>query len=360
VKTGIQEDYIDSRFRGNDNVQCMNILITGGAGFIGTNAALYFGTSKKNTITIVDNLSRVGTEHNLDYVKKNIKSSPTFIRSNVQEIKSYVSAIQKADVIIHLAGQTAVTTSLSDPKKDFTSNVEGGFLLLEAVRLHNPNAIILYSSTNKVYGDLKSHKLMKDEEKKIYINKSFPNGVNESEPLQFISPYGCSKGTIDQYMQDYARSFGLKTVVFRQSCIYGPHQLGVEDQGWIAHFSKQFLKNLPITLFGDGYQVRDLLYVTDLIQAYESAIKRIKDVSGMAFNVGGGLENSFSLIQVLSLLNKKIGSSPKIQFTQGRLGDQHYFVSDNSKAKKLLGWKPTTLFENGVDTLISWQKKNIL
>lgn len=338
----------------------MNILITGGAGFIGTNTALYFGKTKKNTLTLVDNLSRVGTEHNLAYLKKNIPSPFSFIKCNIREIKFYLPAIKKADVIIHLAGQTAVTTSLADPKRDFVSNVEGGFLLLEAVRLYNPKAIVLYSSTNKVYGNLKSHKLIKDEAKKIYLNKSFPHGVNEQEPLEFISPYGCSKGTIDQYMQDYARSFGLRTIVFRQSCIYGPHQLGIEDQGWIAHFSKQFLKNLPITLFGDGYQVRDLLYVEDLLNAYDSAIKKIDSASGMVFNIGGGMENSFSLLQVLSLLGKKIGKSPKIHFKKERLGDQKYFVSDNSKAKKILNWKPTTLFENGVDTLISWQKKNIL
>ncbi len=338
----------------------MNILITGGAGFIGTNTALYFGKTKKNTLTIVDNLSRVGTERNLAYLKKNISSPLSFIKCNVQEIKFYLPAIKKADVIIHLAGQTAVTTSLNDPKKDFISNVEGGFLLLEAVRLHNASTIVLYSSTNKVYGDLTSHRLIKDEEKKIYVNISFPHGATEQELLEFISPYGCSKGTIDQYMQDYARSFGLRTVVFRQSCIYGPHQLGVEDQGWIAHFSKQFLKNLPITLFGDGYQVRDLLYVEDLVKAYDNAMKKIDVVSGMVFNIGGGIENSFSLLQVLSLLGKKIGKSPKINFKKERLGDQKYFVSDNSRAKKILNWKPTTLFENGVDTLISWQKKNIL
>lgn len=338
----------------------MNILITGGAGFIGTNTALHFGKTKKNTITVVDNLSRVGTNRNLLFLREHIVSPFFFIKCDVQKIKSYLSAIKTADIIIHLAGQTAVTTSLADPKKDFVSNIEGGFSLLEAVRLYNPKAIVLYSSTNKVYGNLKSHKLIKDEQKTQYINKIFPRGINEQEPLEFISPYGCSKGAIDQYMQDYARSFGLKTVVFRQSCIYGPHQLGVEDQGWIAHFSKQYLKNLPITLFGDGYQVRDLLYVEDLVKAYESAIKKIDVVSGMVFNIGGGIENSFSLLQVLSLLGKKIGRSPKIHFKKERLGDQKYFVSDNGRAKKILDWQPTTLFEQGVDSLISWQQKNLI
>lgn len=338
----------------------MHILITGGAGFIGTNAALQFGKDKKNKITIVDNLSRVGTEKNLAYVKSHVSCPLTFISSDVQDTHHYVNAIKKADVILHLAGQTAVTTSLVDPLKDFSSNVQGGFLLLEAIRKYNKNAIVLYSSTNKVYGDLTSHKLVKDMKKKIYVNKSYPKGVNEKEPLEFISPYGCSKGTIDQYMQDYARSFGIRTVVFRQSCIYGPHQLGVEDQGWIAHFSKQFLKGQPITLFGDGYQVRDLLYVEDLVKAYESAIRDIDTVAGMVFNVGGGLKNSYSLLQVLTLLERKIGKKPKITLTKGRLGDQKYFVSDNSRARRILKWAPTTLFEDGVDSLISWQQKNIL
>lgn len=338
----------------------MNILITGGAGFIGTNAALQFGKIKKNSITIVDNLSRVGTEHNLKDIQKHSSAKVTFIKCNVQDTHAYMPAIKKADVIIHLAGQTAVTTSLSDPQNDFTSNITGGFALLEAIRLNNPQAIVLYSSTNKVYGDLSSHKVVKDEKRKIYINKTRSKGVDEREPLEFISPYGCSKGTIDQYMQDYYRSFGIRTVVFRQSCIYGPHQLGVEDQGWIAHFSKQFLKNLPITLFGNGYQVRDLLYVEDLIGAYTSAIQHIDKVKGMVFNVGGGTKNSFSLLQVLSLLHTKIGKSPKITLTKERLGDQKYFVSNNAKAKKFLNWQPTTAFTSGVSSLISWQQTNLL
>lgn len=338
----------------------MNILITGGAGFIGTNTALYFGKTKKNHIFIVDNLSRVGTKNNLIFLKKNITSPFTFINCDIKNIASYLKMIKKAEVIIHLAGQTAVTTSLTNPQKDFDSNIGGSFLLLEAVRIHNPKAIILYSSTNKVYGNLNSHKLIKDEKKKIYINKTCPKGINEQEPLEFISPYGCSKGTIDQYMQDYARSFGLKTVVFRQSCIYGPHQLGVEDQGWLAHFSKQFLKNLPLTLFGNGYQVRDLLYVEDLVKAYDCAIKNIARVSGMAFNIGGGHKNSFSLLQIVAILKKQTGLNPKISFSKERLGDQKYFVSNNTKAKKILNWHPTIPFKIGVSSLISWQQKNLL
>lgn len=327
----------------------MNILITGGAGFIGTNTALYFGKAKNNSITLVDNLSRSGTENNLQYIRKNISSPLFFIKSDVRKTSSYLKNIKKADVIIHLSGQTAVTNSLKDPASDFSSNIGGGFALLEAIRIHNPNAVVLYSSTNKVYGDLKSH-----------IRTKHPQGVDEEERLEFISPYGCSKGTIDQYMQDYYRSFGIKTVVFRQSCIYGPHQLGVEDQGWVAHFSKQILKQKPITIFGDGNQVRDLLFVEDLVRAYECAIKKIDSSAGHVFNIGGGKNNSFSLHQVLSILSEKTRISPHIQYETGRLGDQNYFVSNNAKIKKILGWTVTTPFKIGVQSLISWQQKNIL
>lgn len=338
----------------------MNILITGGAGFIGTNAALYFGKNKKNNITVLDNLSRFGTENNLTLLKKSLAKRLTFIRADITDIKKYTTALKRADLIIHLAGQTAVTTSLKDPSHDFHVNVLGGVTLLEGVRTHNPHAILLYASTNKVYGDLSHHSLKKNNTLKRYINKTCPHGVDESEQLNFISPYGCSKGTIDQYMTDYARSFSLKTVVFRQSCIYGPYQLGVEDQGWVAHFSKQFLMKKPITLFGDGYQVRDLLYVEDLVRLYERAAQKIAVTAGHVFNAGGGEANSYSLLEVLAILKKKIGYAPPLTTVKERLGDQKYFVSDNTKAKRVLGWEPTTSFVTGVDQMILWQQKNLL
>lgn len=327
----------------------MNILITGGAGFIGTNTALFFGKTKHNSITVVDNLSRVGTDKNLQYLKENITSPFSFIHTDICNTPAYQAAIKKANVIIHLAGQTAVTTSLKDPRNDYHANVEGGFALLEAVRIHNPHAFVIYSSTNKVYGDLKSH-----------IRYRHPMGVDEQERLEFISPYGCSKGTIDQYMQDYARSFGIKTVVFRQSCIYGPHQMGVEDQGWVAHFSKQVLLKQPITIFGTGRQIRDLLYVEDLIQAYAKAIQKQNTIGGSVFNIGGGKKNSYSLLHVLKILRNQLHINPIVSYTDARLGDQTYYVSNNAKAKKILGWTPTTSFTTGIISLTSWQQKNIL
>lgn len=337
----------------------MNIFITGGAGFIGTNTALHFSKESDNRITILDNLSRVGTNSNLFSLQKSIGKRLQFINADIGNTAHYKKELSKSDVIIHLAGQTAVTTSTIDPITDFNTNVAGGFALLELIRKSNPKAIVLYASTNKVYGDLSHHAVKLRINKKQYINLTSPKGVDETERLRFISPYGCSKGAIDQYMLDYSHTFGLQTVVFRQSCIYGPYQLGVEDQGWVAHFSKQFLRNKPITIYGDGYQVRDLLHVDDLIHLYERVISSIHAVTGHAFNVGGGIKNAYSLIQVMDILKKKIGTSPRTTFMNERVGDQKYFVSDNSKARKMLGWKPRTTFVSGIDTLITWQKANL-
>jgi len=322
----------------------MKILITGGVGFIGTNTAIYFA-KKNHQITIVDNFSRLGVEKNALFLKKNFPKIK-IIKSDVTSIKNYQSFLNQVEVIIHLAGQTAVTTSIKNPKNDFENNLVDSFTLLEHLRKNNPNAIIIYSSTNKVYGNLSSMK------------KFTP--IDEKAPLDFISPYGCSKGAADCYFLDYHRIFGLKTVVFRQSCIYGPHQLGVEDQGWVAHFAKQFLFKKPITIFGDGKQIRDLLYIEDLVEAYEKAVKNIEKVKGQAINIGGGKKNAYSLIEVIKILEKEFGYQVPIYFDKMRVGDQRYFVSKNQKAKELLNWQPKTKFLNGLKELIKWQKENLL
>ncbi|MGB9883272.1 MAG: NAD-dependent epimerase/dehydratase family protein [Microgenomates group bacterium] len=321
----------------------MKILITGGVGFIGTNTAIYFA-KKKHQITIVDNFSRKGVQINAYFLKKNFPQIK-IIKASVLEINKYLMELKKTNVVIHLAGQTAVTTSIKDPKNDFENNLLDSFTLLEALRKYNQKAIAIYSSTNKVYGDLS------------WMKKFTP--VDETAPLDFISPYGCSKGAADSYFLDYHRIFGLKTIVFRQSCIYGQHQLGIEDQGWVAHFTKQFLLKKPITIFGDGQQVRDLLYVEDLNEAYEKAIFNINKISGQAINIGGGQKNAYSLLQVVDILKKEFGYSIPIKFDQMRIGDQRYFVSKNQKAKKLLNWQPKTSFLKGLQKLISWQKENI-
>ena len=337
----------------------MNILITGGIGFIGTNTAKFFSEKyPHDNIFIVDNFSRKGVSINAEHLRDNYRNI-TIRACHIADIDAYLDLIKKVDVIIHLAGQTAVTTSITDPVLDFETNVVGSFRLLEAVRTHNPRAIILYSSTNKVYGDLSHHNLLKNEEKRIYENLTCPNGVDESEPLAFISPYGCSKGSMDEYMKDYSRIYGVKTIIFRQSCIYGRFQMGVEDQGWVAHFSKQFLKNQPIVVYGDGLQVRDLLFVDDLVLAYDKAINQADKNCGKAFNIGGGVKNSYSLIQVIDILSKKIGITVPISYTETRVGDQNYFVSKNEKVEKDLDWKVQTSFEDGIDKMIDWQKEYI-
>lgn len=336
----------------------MKILITGGVGFIGTNTAKYFA-KKNHQVVVVDNFSRQKVEINAQFLRKN-HPQIKIIKSDVSKIKNYEDFLKKADIIIHLAGQTAVTTSIKDPLNDFKNNIYESFKLLDFLRKNNPQAIIIYSSTNKVYGDLKNHQLKLDKKIGRYFDLCHPEGINEKENLNFISPYGCSKGASDLYFLDYARTFGLKTVVFRQSCIYGEHQIGVEDQGWVAHFTKQALEKKPITIFGDGYQVRDLLYVQDLVEAYELAVKKIEKIKGQALNIGGGVKNSFSLLQVVKLIEKELKTKIKLFFDKERLGDQKYFVSENKKAKKYLGWQPKTKFILGLKKLLSWQKNYLI
>lgn len=334
----------------------MNILVTGGAGFIGTNLALHFAKNKKNQIWLIDNFSRAGVEKNVSYINQRLPKIK-IIRADVQKTNSYLPELKKADVVVHLAGQTAVTTSIKNLALDFKANLLSSFNLLETTRKYNKNAVLIYSSTNKVYGDLSNHQIKKDKKNKRYVDVCHPQGIGEEEKIEFISPYGCSKGGTDFYFLDYCRIYGLKTVVFRQSCIYGPFQIGVEDQGWLAHFSKQFLFRKPITIFGDGYQVRDLLYVSDLIQAFDLAIEKIKKVAGKAFNIGGGVKNSYSLLQVVEMLSRLTKNKVEIKFDRPRLGDQKYFVSSNRSLKKLLGWQPDTDFKQGILSLIRWQKK---
>ncbi len=336
----------------------MKILITGGVGFIGTNTAVYFSKSKNNQITIVDNFSRKDVDKNALFLKKRYPQIK-IIKANVADVHKYLEEIKKTDVIIHLAGQTAVTTSIINPEKDFQSNIFSTFRLLEVVKLNNPKIIFIYSSTNKVYGDLNNHQFKKNIKEKNYQDICHPQGIDESENLDFISPYGCSKGAADLYCLDYSRVYDFNTVVFRQSCIYGPFQFGVEDQGWIAFFSKQFLFKKSLTIYGDGYQIRDLLYVGDLIDAYQLAINNIKKVKGQAFNIGGGIKNAYSLLQVIKILENNFGYKIKIGFDKVRLGDQKYFVSKNEKIRKILGWKPKTDFKQGIKKLINWQQNNI-
>ncbi|MHB1330557.1 MAG: NAD-dependent epimerase/dehydratase family protein [Minisyncoccota bacterium] len=331
------------------------ILIIGGAGFIGINSARYF-IKKGWKVTIFDNLSRAGTEFNLKSIKRDFGDAVEFIKGDITKDTNLLDkAVAKNDVVLHLAAQVAVTTSISDPSEDFRINALGTFKVLESIRKLKNKPSLLYSSTNKVYGAL--HQFPVIEKGSRYVFKSVKirsSGVSEDVQLDFHSPYGCSKGAADQYVLDYSRIYGLKTVVFRQSCVYGEHQMGMEDQGWVAWFAIAALLGKKITIFGNGKQVRDLLYVGDLVHLYEIAIKNIEKIKGEAFNVGGGSKNTLSLIECLDILGKKLDLNIKIGKDKIRAGDQPIFIADNSKAGKLLGWKPSVFVEEGLDRMISW------
>jgi len=334
----------------------MNILITGGAGFIGSNAAKKFISDGHNVI-IFDNLSREGVERNLKWLET--FGHYEFMKGDVRNFEELTTlfAEHQFDAVLHLAGQVAVTTSVLDPRDDFENNVLGSFNLLEAVRKSGQNPVIIYSSTNKVYGGMKNEKIeLRNNE---YVLVDYPNGINEQHGLDFHSPYGCSKGATDQYFRDYARIFGLRTVVFRQSCIYGYRQFGKEDQGWVAWFIIAILTGKPITIYGDGYQVRDVLFINDLVAAYEMAIKNIDTAAGKIYNIGGGAKNAISLARFIEILEKKMAIKLKPGRGSMRAGDQKIFISDNSNIKNSLGWVPMVGYEEGIGLLYNWVKDNL-
>jgi CDP-paratose 2-epimerase len=324
------------------------ILITGGAGFIGINAALEF--SKDHKVTILDNLSKKGSKTNLKLAddNPNIEFVLCDISSGFQIDKLFED--NHFDIVLHLAAQTAVTISVENPRKDFYYNVHGTFNILEAMRKHCPDSHIIYASTNKVYGNLNQIPLTEGETKYTFTNEEHQNGVDESTPLDLYSPYGCSKGAADQYVLDYNRIYGLKSTALRQSCIYGIHQNGTEDQGWIAWFMKAFLLEQDITIYGNGKQVRDALYVSDLVSLYRTIAE--KGTTG-AFNVGGGIDKSISLLETIDWMKTYIPqSNTKVSYDITRPGDQMIFVSDNTKLKEHTGWEPTTTLDKGLFLLL--------
>lgn len=336
----------------------MKILITGGAGFIGTNVAL-FHLEKKDEVVIIDNLSRKGTEINLRLLKKfpNLKFYKTDIRDKEKVNKIFSKYKNKIDIVYHLAAQVAVTTSVIKPYEDFEINILGTINILEAVRKFCPKTFLIFSSTNKVYGGMENVRLVLKNGKYQYTD--YPRGIAEDFNLDFHSPYGCSKGAADQYVRDYHRIYGLNTVVFRQSCIYGENQFGVEDQGWVAYFTIAAILDLPITIYGDGKQVRDILYIEDLIRAYDLSYKFRKKVNGEIFNIGGGIENQTSILGFVKFIEHKLNKKIKYKFSDWRPGDQKIFVSDNSKLEKVLKWKVLWNKEKGLDRLIEWVKRNV-
>lgn len=334
----------------------MKVLITGGAGFIGSNLA-YDYAKNCHEVVIFDNLSRNGTELNMEWLTQNNDNIVLFngdIRIKT-DIKECFDMHGKFDIIFHLAAQVAVTTSVTNPQEDFEINAFGSFNLLEVIRMKNDKAIVLYTSTNKVYGGMENIEIIEKDGR--YIYKDYPNGISENECLDFHSPYGCSKGAADQYFIDYSRIYGLKTIVFRQSCIYGYRQFGIEDQGWVAWFTIASIYDKDISIFGDGMQVRDVLFIDDLIEAYKMSIANIEITSGQAYNIGGGYFN-MSLLELLSYLEDFFDKKINYKFDDWRPGDQKVFIADISKAKNDFGWEPKIGAKDGVKKLASWVEEN--
>lgn len=331
------------------------ILITGGAGFIGINSAKYFADQGWD-VTVLDNLSRRGTESNLQWLKEQMPVN--FEKVDIRDQGPLEQVVQKIrpDVLLHLAAQVAVTTSVANPREDFEINALGTFNVLESVRQHCPEAFVMYASTNKVYGKMEDIAVI--ERNGRYEYKDQPGGVAEDQQLDFHSPYGCSKGVADQYMIDYSRIYGLQTATFRQSCIYGTRQFGIEDQGWVAWFTIAAILGKQLTIYGDGKQIRDVLNVQDLARCYEAAIANKDKVSGQAFNIGGGPLNTMSLLELHAYLEKGLDKKIPLQWDEWRPGDQPVFVCNIEKAKRLMDWQPKVSVEEGVRELITWVNDN--
>ncbi|MHB8134017.1 MAG: SDR family NAD(P)-dependent oxidoreductase [Anaerolineaceae bacterium] len=334
-----------------------NYLITGGAGFIGSNYCHRL-LSRGENVRIFDNLSREGTEKNLEWLYAEFgNKSFDFVQADIRDQNQIQVSAQDADVIVHLAGQVAVTTSVVNPRDDFEVNALGTFNVLEAARLSGKQPVFIYASTNKVYGGMDD--LVVLEGKSQYTYQDFPFGISEARMLDFHSPYGCSKGSGDQYVRDYARIYGLPSVVLRQSCIYGPRQFGIEDQGWVAWFIIASIMGKPISIFGNGKQVRDLLYIEDLLDVYDLVISKNEESRGKVFNIGGGIENTMSVWADFGPILSDILDKPlSVNFKDWRPGDQKIYVSDIRKAEKILGWNPKTSVKLGIQKLTKWVEEN--
>jgi len=334
-----------------------NYLVTGGAGFIGSNY-VHRLIQRGESVTIFDNLSRAGAPRNLDWLQAEFgKDAVRLIVGDVRSADQMAEAAKDADVILHLAGQVAVTTSVTNPRDDFEANALGTFNALEAARLSGRDPIFIYSSTNKVYGGMDDVEIIEEATRWLY--KDLTKGCAESQPLDFHSPYGVSKGTGDQYTRDYSRIYGLRSVVFRQSCIYGPRQFGVEDQGWLAWMIIAAVTGKQITIYGDGKQVRDVLHVYDLLDGYDAAIEKIDQAKGQVYNMGGGTRNLLAIwTEFGPILEKLLGKKIEVARGDWRPGDQKVFYADYGKAKNELGWEPKIDLEEGVEMLFDWVKTN--
>lgn len=334
----------------------MKYLITGGCGFLGSNIA-YELLQNKQQVIIFDNLSRLGSESNFKWLQS--QGVFQFVKDSISnfDVLSELIKKEKPDVIYHLAGQVAMTTSIKNPRLDFETNVLGSFNVLESVRLYSPETVIIYSSTNKVYGDLEF--LNYKEIDRRYVCEKYPKGFDENIILNFHSPYGCSKGAADQYMLDYARIFKIKTIVFRHSSMYGARQFATYDQGWISWFCQKAIetkknKDTTFTISGNGKQVRDVLHADDMIKLYVDAPKHIEKAKGEAFNIGGGISNSLSLLELFDILEKELDVNLKYDILPARESDQRIFVADIKKAKNIFNWTPSVDCRTGIKKTIEW------
>jgi len=333
------------------------VLVTGGAGFIGSNLADRFA-SEGHDVLIFDALARPGVERNLEWLKKRHPGKISAVIGDIRDETAVAEVAGEAEAVFHMAAQVAVTTSLADPREDFEINIRGTLNLLDALRQRNERVPLIFASTNKVYGDLADVEL--DRTNDAYRPRDpviRETGIGETRPLDFHTPYGCSKGAADQYVLDYARSFGVPTCVMRMSCIYGQRQMGTEDQGWVAHFLIRALQGDPITIYGDGCQVRDVLDISDAVNAYAAAWKNIEAVQGRAFNLGGGPSNAISLRQLIRHIEDVIGHSVETVYSDWRAGDQRYYVSDTRLVTRALGLKQPVSWMKGVAALADWLRE---
>ncbi len=335
----------------------MKICVIGGAGFIGVHTADHFARHG-HALVIFDNLSRRGSQSNIAWLSARhptLEFIPGDI-TRVADLRNLASRHPDLDLVVHLAAQVAVTTSVSDPRTDFQNNAAGTFNVLEMARAMRKPPIVFFASTNKVYGGMEEVVVVEEDDR--YRYRDYPEGIPETMNLDFHSPYGCSKGAGDQYTRDYARIYGLRTVVFRQSCIYGTRQFGIEDQGWVAWFTIAALLDRPITIYGNGKQVRDVLCVEDLVAAYDAALRNIDAVSGRIYNLGGGPAHTRSVLGLLSELEQMLGKPIPLSFSDWRPGDQPVYVSDIRKARAELGWMPRVDPRSGVEKLVAWVQDN--
>jgi CDP-paratose 2-epimerase len=334
--------------------QSANVLITGGAGFIGCNLADRLASEGRD-VAIFDNFARFGAERNAAWLRERHGERIQILRGDIRDPKAVEGAVEKAEAVFHFAAQVAVTTSLVEPQTDFGVNVEGTFALLEALRRRGVATPLVFASTNKVYGDLADLEVVREEHGYAFGDATLRSrGISEQRALSFCTPYGCSKGAADQYVLDYARSFGLTTLVFRMSCIYGPRQFGTEDQGWVAHFILRALRGEPITVYGDGMQVRDILFVDDLVDAFVLAEQHAARLSGRAFTMGGGPANAISLLDLLGGIEELHGSKPRLAWGDWRTGDQRYYVSDTRAFQRETGWRARVAAREGIERLYNW------